>query len=276
MMKMRFAIMACAGMSALMAAPAVAQTSDWSGFYVGGSVGQADVDSNDGETLVFDTNRDGVFDDTVNTTAPANAFSPGFCSGAANGNAPAAGCSSSGSEVGYAIRAGYDWQFGNFVVGVLGEVSKADLGDAVSGFSTTPASYTFQRDLDYTIAARLRGGYAFDNVLLYATGGYAQSELNRSFTTTNGANSFTRGGNKTAEGYQVGAGAEYKVTPQWTVGIEYLQTSLDDDQYGVAVGPGTAGPTNPFLIVNSSGTDIQRSSDKFEYDTVSLTTAWRF
>ncbi|MEQ1784017.1 MAG: outer membrane beta-barrel protein, partial [Hyphomonadaceae bacterium] len=183
MMKIRFAIMACVGMSAFVAAPAVAQTGDWSGLYVGGSIGQADVDNNDGETLVFDTNRDGNFNDTVNTAAPANAFSPGFCGGAANGNNPAAGCASPGSEIGYAIRAGYDWQFGNFVFGVLGEISKADIGDAVSGFSTTPASYTFKRDLDYAIAARLRGGYAFDNLRVYATGGYAQAELDRTFST---------------------------------------------------------------------------------------------
>jgi opacity protein-like surface antigen len=276
MMKIRFAIMACVGMSAFVAGPAVAQTGDWSGLYVGGSIGQADVDSNDGETLVFDTNRDGNFNDTVNTAAPANAFSPGFCGGAANGNNPAAGCASPGSEIGYAIRAGYDWQFGNFVFGVLGEISKADIGDAVSGFSTTPASYTFKRDLDYAIAARLRGGYAFDNLLVYATGGYAQAELDRSFSTTNTANSFTPSGDDTAKGYQVGAGVEYKLSPQWTVGLEYLQTSLDDDEYQVAVGPGTAGPTNPFLIVDPTGTDMRRSSDKFEYDTVSLTTAWRF
>ncbi|MEQ1783307.1 MAG: outer membrane beta-barrel protein [Hyphomonadaceae bacterium] len=273
---MRVALVACAALSVLAAAPAVAQTSDWSGWYVGGSIGQADVDSNDGETLVFDTNRDGVFNDTVNTTAPANAFSPGFCSGAANGTAPAAGCSSPGSEIGYALRAGYDWQYGNLVFGVVGEISKADIGDAVSGFSTTPASYTFKRDLDYAIAARLRGGYAFNNFLAYATGGYAQAKLDRTFSTTNGANSFTPSGDDTAKGYQVGAGVEYKVTPQWTVGVEYLQTSLDDDNYQVAVGPGTAPPTNPFLLVDPTGTDMRRSSDKFEYDTINVTTAWRF
>ena len=66
------------------------------------------------------------------------------------------------------------------------------------------------------------------------------------------------------------------LSPNWSVGLEYLQTSLEDEESEVDVGPGTAGPTNPFLIVNPAGTFIRRSSDKFEYNTISLTTAWRF
>jgi outer membrane immunogenic protein len=276
MKKMRFALAVCAGMSAFAVAPAAAQTGDWSGFYVGGSVGQAEPDSNDGETLVFDTDRDGTFDDQVNTAAPANAFSPGFCNGVSNGTTPGAGCNTSGSEVGYSLRAGYDWQMGNWVWGVVGEWSKAEIGDAVTGFSTTPASYTFERELDSTLAARLRAGYAFDQFLIYAAGGYAWGELDRTFSTSNTANSFTPTGDDEAQGYQVGAGVEFMLSPNWTLGVEYLQTSLDDDEYVVDVGPGTAGPTNPFLIVNPAGTFMRRSSDKFDYNTISATTSWRF
>jgi len=46
---------------------AFAQTSDWSGFSLGISAGQGMKDDNGGETVVFDTNRDGTFDDTVRT-----------------------------------------------------------------------------------------------------------------------------------------------------------------------------------------------------------------
>lgn len=37
---------------------------------------------------MFDTNRDGNFNDTVRTTLGANAFSEGFCQGAAQGRTP--------------------------------------------------------------------------------------------------------------------------------------------------------------------------------------------
>lgn len=275
-MKLRFALAACVGLTVMATVPAVAQTSDWTGLYIGGSIGQADPDSNDGETLIFDTDRDGVFDDQVNTAAPANAFSPGFCSGVANGPTPGAGCTSSGSEIGYSLRAGFDWQYGAWVFGVVGEVAKAEIGDAASGFSTTPASYTFEREIDYTVGARLRGGYAFDQFLVYATGGFAWAQVNRRFSTSNTANSFTPWEDDSAQGYQVGAGAEMNLSPNWSVGLEYLQTSLEDEESEVDVGPGTAGPTNPFLIVNPAGTFIRRSSDKFEYNTISVTTAWRF
>jgi len=70
---------------------------------------------------VFDTNRDGNFNDTVLTTLGANAFSPGFCQGAAQGRTPADGCrSGEDGNLNYSLRAGYDWQFGNWVVGTVG------------------------------------------------------------------------------------------------------------------------------------------------------------
>jgi opacity protein-like surface antigen len=271
----RIVLTAAAGFAAT-AAPAFAQTADWSGLYIGGSAGYSEASGNSGETLVFDTDRDGQYGDTVNTAAPANAFSPGFCNGVPNGNTPAAGCVGSDGEFAYAVRAGYDWQMGAFVFGLVGEASKSDIGDAVTGFSTTPASYTFQRQLDYTLAARARAGYAFDSFLVYGTAGFAWGELDRSFTTSNGANSFTPSGDDDASGYQVGGGFEWMLNSNMSIGLEYLRTSLDDDDYLVDVGPGTAGPTNPFLIVNPTGTLMKRSEDKFEYDTYSVTAAWRF
>src|SRR4029450_7455083 len=62
------------------AASAHAQT--WTGFYVGGQVGNGFLPSGDGAFVGFDKNLDGNFADTVTTAAGANAFSPGFCPGA--------------------------------------------------------------------------------------------------------------------------------------------------------------------------------------------------
>ena len=63
------------------ATPASAQTgasTSWTGPYVGGQIGVSYID-NDRPQVLFDTNRDGTFNDTVRTAAGANAFSPGFC-----------------------------------------------------------------------------------------------------------------------------------------------------------------------------------------------------
>lgn len=270
---------AICGASAL-APSALAQTAaDWTGLYVGGGVGYSSL-SDDDETLQFDTNRDGTFNDTVRTGAGADAFSPGFCSGAAMGRTPAEGCRTTDDNVNFSIRAGYDWQWNNWVFGAVGEYSVVNIGNDATGFSTTPASYTFTRDLNSVTALRGRAGYAFDKSLVYATGGWAWADMDHSFTTTNTANSFTRTGGDDVDGYQLGIGYEMQLDsgwmgPGWAFGVEYLWTSLDDGDYQVAIGPGTAPATNPFLIVNSQGTDTRRSNDKFEYGSIGVTMTWR-
>ena len=60
-----------------------------------------------------------------------------------------------------------------------------------------------------------------------------------------------------------------------SIGIEYLYTSLSDDDYVVNVGPGTAGPTNPFLIQNGQ-TDLRRSNNDLNTHSLRFTTSFRF
>ena len=71
---------------ALVASPAFAQDQDnpFDGIYIGGSFGAA-VQPNDGNksSILFDRDLNGSFGDTVVTSGGANAFSPGFCGGAA-------------------------------------------------------------------------------------------------------------------------------------------------------------------------------------------------
>lgn len=261
--------------AACCALAAQAHAQEWNGLYVGGHAGYAMGAGDDGETVTFDTNLDGTFGDTVNTTAPANAFSPGFCDGRANGPTPAAGCSDDEDGGDFGVRAGYDWQFGNWVVGGVGEVTRANVEDSVSAFSTTPARYTMTRETNWIAAARVRGGYAFSNVLVYATAGYAWGDIEHSFTTSNGVNTFTERGDDEASGHQLGAGAEWAVSPNWRIGGEYIRTSLDDDDYRVRVS-GPAPATNPFILVNAAGTDFRRSEEEFEFDSIRLTASYRF
>ena len=264
-----------AGPAPAVQAPAPRRQSSWGGFYVGGHLGYAWSAENDDEIFNFDTDLDGVYNDSVLTAAGANAFSPGFCGGAATSTANADCDEDSGGFDG-GLRIGYDWDLNGFVVGLVGEVSMADVTDSVSGFSTTPASYTFTRELNYLAAARLRAGFAFDSFLIYGTGGYAYGDIDRSFTTTNGANSFTAVDSNGAHGWQLGGGAEMLLGDNLSLGLEYMYTSLKDNEYFIAVGPGTAPATNPFLIDNPAGTNIQRSDDRFEIHSVRATIAYRF
>ena len=263
---------------AVVAMPAAAQ--DWSGFYIGGQAGYVKPSQEDGERILFDTNLDGNFNDTVRTAAAADAFSPGFCDGSPNGNNAAAGCSDDDDGAGeFGVRAGYDMQTaGGWVLGVVGEWTSTSIEDAVTGFSTTPASYTFNREVTSVAAIRGRIGYAMDTWLPYVTAGYAVAKIDESYSTSNTANSFSpTSGDTDADGFQIGGGLEKKLTDSVTVGVEYLYSDLDvNDGLVVRTGPGTAPATNPFLIVNSQGTNQARSSDSLELHAFRVTAAFRF
>jgi len=274
----KYAFSAATILTAIVAVPAQAQeveNKEFDGIYVGGSFGLGAQSNDRNETIVFDSNRDGFYGDTVQTVSGADAFSPGFCNGAAKSSAPAAGCRNDKDDIDYYIRAGADKQYGNFVVGFLVDGGRSESRDSVTAFSTTPASYTFSREIDYAIGARGRVGYTPGGVLFYATGGVSYAKIDNSFTTTNGANSFTDNGKTESWGWSAGGGAEAKVTNNVTMGLEYLYTKYTDDDYVVNVGPGTAGATNPFLLA-SGGTDMKRSDPNFDQHSIRLTAALRF
>jgi outer membrane immunogenic protein len=262
------------------ASPALAQTApDWSGPYIGVYGGVLENNEDAGEGLVFDRDFDGEFDDTVVLNGTTNnAFSPGSCSGAASTPEAAGGCDVDPTGVEASLRLGYDMQFGSFVLGVVGELSAADVEDSVTSFSTTPAAYVFTRELESMAALRLRAGFAAGSALYYVTGGGAKAKIENSFRTTNGANSFTETVNEDgADGYQLGAGVEWRLAPNLSVTGEYLFTNLQPDDYVVRVGAGTAPATNPFILApNTAGTDIARSNDGMELHAIKLGMNVRF
>lgn len=269
-------LLATAASTVLLAAATAgqAQAQDWTGFYVGGHVGYGFQPEDDGERILFDTDLDGRFGDTVNTTAPANAFSPGFCGGKAQTNAPAGGCSDDDDGLDAGVRVGYDRQVGNWVVGGLAEYSVVDLNDSVSAYSTTPASYTMTRELNSTFALRARVGYAWDRWLPYATAGVVWGDVDNSFATTNGVNTFV-GRSDDVNGWQLGGGVETRVVGNVTVGVEYLYTNLDNDSYRVR-SQGPAPVNNPFILVNPAGTDFKRSDSEFDFHSLRATVSYRF
>lgn len=261
-----------------LATPAAAQTGDaeFDGLYVGASIGYS-AKGNSGEIVVFDTNRDGVYNDVVLTPEGANAFSPGFCNGAARGVTPIEGCDNGRNGIEYHARVGFDKQFGNFVFGALGEFGRSEVSDSVSAYSTTPANYVFTREMNWNAALRGRAGVAFDRALAYATGGVALARLDREFRTSNTANSFAQfEDGRNVWGWQAGGGIEGKLGDSFSLGVEYLYNRYNDDDNFVAVGPGTAPPTNPFLLVDPAGSNMARSRDRFDYHSVRLVGGFRF
>ncbi|MCW1432238.1 outer membrane protein [Novosphingobium sp. JCM 18896] len=261
------------------ATPVFAQDreSHFDGLYISGVAGIAAQGNDRADTLVFDTNRDGTYGDTVATAAGANAFASGFCNGAANGSIPAGGCAKDRDRVEYGGRIGYDMRNGDFVVGGLFEVTRNNSRDFTSGFSTTPASYTIGRRLDHAFALRARAGFTpGGGALFYATGGGSYAKIDHSFGTTNTANSFAEvNDGKYVWGWQAGGGAEIMLTDNISLGLEYLYNRHRDNKYSVAVGQGTAPATNPFLI-QSGGTNIRPSDTDFDYHSLRASVSLQF
>lgn len=253
-----------------------AQVADWSGPYLGSYAGWSKHAKNNNETVLFDTNLDGVYGDTVRTSTGANAFSPGFCDGSSVVATPAAGCFKDNGGFEFGARAGYDLQFGSFVVGALIEGSRLDVHDDVTAFSSTPASYTLKRTLKYQGAVRARAGFAMNNTLIYGTGGATRGQIEHHFSSTNSANSFPRDRKNWQNGWQAGGGIEHQFFPNLTFGAEYLYTRYDDgDGFDLRAG-GPVPANNPFIQVNSAGTSFRRSQDKMNIHSFRVTTAYRF
>lgn len=258
--------------------PAMAASADgkgFSGLYVGGSFGGAFLAGRQREIL-FDRNLDGGFGDTITTAAGANAFSPGFCPGAATSPVPG-NCDYNRQGIEYFGRAGFDVQRGRIVVGVVGEFGRPEVTETVTAFSTTPANYVMSRDVRWTINGRLRAGYTpNDTTLFYVAGGPSYARVRTAITSTNTANSFTPNGSRNEWGFNVGGGLEQRIARNLSIGVEYLYTDITADKGRVRVGPGTAPATNPFLLAGAGGSDFRFGEDQMAWHSVRLTAAFRF
>jgi outer membrane immunogenic protein len=262
----------------LAAMPALAQDSAdepaFDGVYIGGSFGRSVQNNDIGETILFDRGSNGSFGETITTPAGANAFSPGFCNGAATSNLNNS-CTNDKDGYEYYARLGADQQYGKWVIGAVAEFGKSNVRDSVSAFSTTPAFYTMTREIDWNAALRARAGYvAGQSTLFYGTFGGAYAKIDRSFTTGNTANSFTLNDDDDAFGWQAGGGVEQKFGRNFSIGLEYLYSRYNDGDGRVRVGQGTAGATNPFVL--AGGAYFARSDSKFAFHAIRLTGAVRF
>lgn len=284
-MKFRYFAPLGATLLVAVATPAMAQddagTANWTGPYIGGSLGynwQPDRIANATEQVYFDTNGDGQYGDIVRTPAGGNAFAPGFCDGKATSPTT---CSSGDREgkAAWSVMAGYDQQIGNFVLGAVIEGGKSYGSNYVTGFSTTPASYTLTRKLDWEAAARLRAGITFNRTLIYATGGLAYGKFKNSFETSNTANTFTPSDRTEDDwGYTVGGGIDQKITDNFSIGVLYRYTRFNPNDYTVTVTQGSAPATNPFVnpAFTSGQTVISRSNEQYTTQSVRVTAAFRF
>jgi outer membrane immunogenic protein len=185
------------------APPVAAPVFSWTGFYIGGHAGWARAELE--ETLV-------------------TAFPP-FVAGTTFGD------SESGFVAG--LQAGFNYQIGQFVLGVEGQISWTDIARSTV---TTIGGVTFSDSIELnwvaTVAARF--GVAFGNALLYAKGGVAFADWSANARDSRFGTVFNRSDTET--GWMVGAGIEYGFAPNWSLKVEYnfMSFDLDRDNFTIA------------------------------------------
>lgn len=148
------------------------------------------------------------------------------------------------------VHAGYNWQMQAFVIGVETDINAS----GVEGDDGGASGALDQTKLKWVGSLRGRVGYAWDRLLVYATGGWAYGELEHSNTFAGVKETFT----STKSGWTVGGGAEFAVAPHWLLRAEYRYYDLGTYQ--------NLAPTNgvlPYEVANTFQTVTVGASYKF-------------
>ncbi len=185
--------------------------SDWTGFYAGGHLGYA-------------------LGSTSGVTTTANGMSGGI--------AKTESANVDFRDLTRGIQGGFNYQFSNrMVIGVEGDFSWTKLRkmqNAVSTESAQIAAGSFLQaktdyKIDWTASLRGRVGYAFDRMLVYATGGLAflnETETRTQYQQPSANNlwtqvSFNEQSSVVRSGWTLGTGFEYAMNNNWSLKGEY-------------------------------------------------------
>ncbi len=174
--------------------PASGQVWDWTGFYAGTHIGNA-----------ASSNR------WQSATGTGSEFAGSFTAGGlVNG-----------------FQAGYNRQWGQWVVGVEAEASLADIAGSAR---CANAIYLCDSPIDGLGTLTLRGGYAFGRLLAYGKAGGALMHERLKMTPMPGAGQTeTLVGKAWRAGWTVGGGLEYALTPSLSAKVEYDYLKFDGD-----------------------------------------------
>lgn len=204
---------------------------DWAGFYVGGHVGGSW--SNQGWT------------NTANTTVFGDL-------------APRQGFGQQGSGVFGGAQIGYNWQASNYVFGLEGTISGMDNRGTLSNtiFGAGDDVFSWRNNWMATITAR--AGFAVNNNLFYAKGGYAGVNSHLAVSDVLPPAAGSGSDDQWHNGWTVGAGWEYGITQNWIFGLEYDYAAFEARGYQL-------GSTFGSYAFDAKPRDIQSAVARLSY-----------
>ncbi len=125
--------------------------------------------------------------------------------------------------------AGYNYQMGQFVVGLEGDLDWADMkrGNSFTSAAGVPGGASSSYKINTMLTARARVGYAIDRTLLFITGGYAGMDTHANISDAFGSASQDRW----RSGGVIGGGIEYAFTNNISLKGEYLWAPMQAKSY---------------------------------------------
>lgn len=172
-------------------ASAASESTNWSGFYAGGSAGHASVNAS-----YIDT--DGWWNDAGDQYDTDSKSAAAF------------------------VNAGRNWQAGQMVFGL-----EADVGTLNATQTTTPENYEndpesfYKTSIDALGSVRARLGYDFGPALVYVTGGVAFGKINREVSSSLD-NVIPANDSGWDSGLALGVGMDYSLDANWTIRAEAI------------------------------------------------------
>ena len=127
--------------------------------------------------------------------------------------------------------AGYNAQFGSWVLGFEGDMDWSNVSGSTSAAGCPGCSV----QNNWLGTARGRVGYAFGHWLPYITGGLAVGDVKASVPGFSGMTN-------TQVGWAAGAGVEYALSNNWSAKVEYLHVDLG--RFNCNASCGAAGTDN--------------------------------
>jgi outer membrane immunogenic protein len=127
------------------------------------------------------------------------------------------------------VQSGYNYQFGNWVLGFETDFQlSAQKGGATFPGAVAPTTITTDEKLAWFGTSRTRVGFlATPNFLFYGTGGIAYGQIKDNATiATPGIGSFTARFKDVKAGWTAGGGIEAAFGGGWSAKIEYLYMDL--------------------------------------------------
>lgn len=196
---------------------------NWNGAYFGAHAGYGWARNGITDFTAYDNTGDtGEYSDT----APAFSLD-GFAGGA---------------------QIGIDQRFGDVIAGV---VLDGSIGD-IKGEFTGSSDYSAALQIDALASLRGRLGIAVDNALLYATGGLAWANVKADHNDYYGDTTYSSSATESKFGWVAGAGLEFYVTKNVTLGAEYLHYNFGTIDLTFNPNKGGATPDGWDQIVTSS------------------------